>query len=333
MKILVLGGTVYLSRAVAAGARDRGHHVTIASRGVSGRPPEGVRFVRVDRDRPDGLEPLGDEIYDAVVDVARVPGQVGPALAALAARSGHWTFVSTCSVYADHATPGQTAETAPLLDPTPVESLDPDVGLYGPSKVACEHLVLDQAPAPFIVRPGLVVGPDDPNDRFGYWPLRIADGGEVLAPGTPEDMVQYVDVRDLADWILDAAETRATGVYDGICPPITRSRFLDEIADGIGVRPELTWVDQDFLTDHGVRPWAGPDSLGLWLPLPEYRGFLSHDPAASVTAGLRIRPLADTARDWLTWYASQPEPPALLADLPRPKEAEILAAWHSTRFN
>ncbi|HEX6339148.1 MAG TPA: NAD-dependent epimerase/dehydratase family protein [Jiangellaceae bacterium] len=327
MRILVLGGTVYLSRTIAALARDRGHDVTAAARGRSGGPPDGVRFVRADRTATDGLNALSDETFDAVVDVARLPGHVGPALDALAERAGHWTFVSTCSVYSDHETPGQRASTAGVHDPAPADSLDEDMERYGPNKVACENLVRDRLPdRSFIVRPGLVVGPGDPNDRFGYWPLRIADGGEVLAPGQPDDLVQYIDVRDLAEWVLDAAEAAMTGTHDGICPPITRSQFLAEIVEALDGDADLTWVSQEVLQEHGVNPWAGEESLGLWLPLPEYGGFLSRDPASALAAGLRIRPLRETT---LHWYANRPESPALLANLSREKEAAVLASWHA----
>jgi 2'-hydroxyisoflavone reductase len=330
MRVLVLGGTVYLSRAIAEAARDRGHDVTAAARAVRGRVPDGVRFVQIDRDQPDGLAPLGDELgdelCDAVIDVARLPGHVRPALDALAERAGHWTFVSTCSVYADQATPGQRAATAALLDPAPPDSLDADVERYGANKVACENLVRDRLPGrSFIVRAGLIVGPHDPNDRFGYWPLRIAAGGEVLAPGRPDDLVQYIDVRDLTEWVLDAAEAGTTGTHDGICPPITRSEFLTEIAKALGADVDFTWVPQEFLHEHGVTWWAGAESLGLWLPLPEYGGILTRDPASALAAGLRLRPLSDTT---LHWYAHRSERPDLLANLSHEKEAVVLAAWH-----
>lgn len=327
MRILVLGGTVYLSKTIAALAHGRGHDVTVAARGTSGDPPHGVRFVSVDRAAADGLSALSGDVFDAVVDVARLPGHVGPALDTLAERAGHWTFVSTCSVYSDHETPGQQAATARVLDPAPADSLSGDMEQYGANKVACENLVRSRLPdRSFIVRPGLVVGPGDPNDRFGYWPLRIADGGEVLAPGRPDDLVQYIDVRDLAEWVLDAAEAGLSGTHDGVCPPITRSQFLAEIVEALDGDAELTWVPQEFLQEHGVNSWAGEESLGLWLPLPEYGGFLSHDPASALAAGLGVRPLRETT---LHWYANRSESPALLADLSREKEAAVLAAWHA----
>jgi 2'-hydroxyisoflavone reductase len=327
MRLLVLGGTVYLSKAVAQLARRRGHDVTVAARGSSGPPPEGVRFVTIDREVSDGLAPLSGEAFDAVVDVARLPGHVGPAIEVLADRAGHWTLVSTASVYADHGTPYQAAATAAVLEPAPSDSLERAMDRYGANKVACENLVRDHlADRAFVVRPGLVVGPGDPNDRFGYWPTRIAEGGEVLAPGAPTELVQFIDLLDLAEWILIGAESRITGTYDAVCPPITREQFLTGIADALGAQPEFTWVPQDFLQEHEVNAWAGEESLGLWLPLPEYAGFLTRDPAASLAAGLRISPLADTTR---RWYEHRADSPPLLARLSRDKESSVLKAWHA----
>jgi nucleoside-diphosphate-sugar epimerase len=324
MKLLILGGTVFLSRAVAALGVARSHDVTVAARGASGDPPEGARFARIDRDDPESLSALRGEAFDAVVDVSRIPRQAGDALDALASGAGHWTFVSSCSVYAEQSMPGQKANAA-LLEPTASDSADPAVQLYGPSKVACENLVRERiGDRAFIVRPGLVVGAGDPNDRFGYWPTRIAEGGEILAPGAPEDRVQYIDVRDLAAWIVNAAESGVTGEYDAICPPMSRESFLSEIARAVGSRPTFTWVPGEFLIEQGVRPWAGEESLGLWLPGPEHAGLLARDPTASLEAGLRCRPLAETARDWL---AARSASSALLASLSREKEAAVLAAW------
>ena len=328
MRLLVLGGTVYLSKAIAALAVSRGHDVAVAARGISGEPPRGARFVRVDRENSEGLAPLRGEVFDAAVDVARVPVHVGRALDVLAPRVGHWTFLSSGSVYSDQSTPGQTADRASLLDPTPPDSSDPDMRLYGSNKVACEGLVRERlSESALIIRAGLIVGAGDPNDRFGYWPFRIAEDGEILAPGTPVDDVQFIDVRDLAGWVLDSAENGTAGTYDGSCPPIPRQRFLDEIAEAMRTQPTFTWVPQDFLQEHGINPWAGDDSLGLWLPVPQYRGFLSRDTTASVTAGMKIRPLGETARDYR--LAAKEAPPTLLANLPREKEAAVLAAWHA----
>src|SRR3989440_8146537 len=194
MRLLILGGTQFLGRAIAAHACATGHDVTCAARGVTGAAADGARFIRVDRDDADGLAPLARETFDAVIDVSRHPGQVRRAVQALKPRAAHWTLVSTVSVYADNRTPGQRADTAPLKAPTAPEIERSTEETYGFAKVACEQAVGDNA---FICRAGLIVGPEDPTGRFTYWPARLARGGEVLSPGTPQDLVQFVDVRDL----------------------------------------------------------------------------------------------------------------------------------------
>lgn len=335
MKLLILGGTVFLSKSVARIAVERGHEVTVVTRGVSGEPPQGTHHVIADRDSPEGLTALAGEHFDAVVDVSRLPGQVKRAMETLADTTGHWSYVSSCSAYADEETVGQTAATAPTLEPTDEDSLDPSIEKYGASKVACENLVRQHKPdRAFILRAGLIVGVDDPSYRFGYWPDRIADGGEILAPGQPTEKVQYVDVSDLATWIVDAAETDLTGTYDGISLPMTRERFLAEIAEGVAATPNLTWVPQEFLVEQGVKPWSGEDALGLWLPLPEYAGFMTRDTGPAIEAGLSIRPLAETAADWLATRDERPTPNTEGSphrSLTREREAEILAAWHESQ--
>ncbi len=219
MRLLVLGGTAFLGRAVARHAHAAGHRVTCAARGESGSPPDGVAFVAIDRDRPDALAALDAATFDAVVDVTSRPSYARGAVAALGGRVGHWVYVSTGSVYADAATPGQRVDSAPVKAAAPVQVDDPAADehrAYGPCKVACEEAVLD-AVGPdraFVCRPGLIVGPEDDSGRFTYWVERIGRGGQVLAPGTPDDLVQWVDVRDLAAWLVDAvaAVAAAAGV-------------------------------------------------------------------------------------------------------------------------
>ena len=298
MRLLILGGTQFLGRAIAAQACAIGHDVTCAARGVTGPVPSGAQFVRIDRDAPDGLAPLADESFDAVVDVSRHPGQVRRAVAALRPRARHWTLVSTVSVYADNRTIGQRADTAPLRAPTA-----PDIELsteetYGAAKVACEQAVGEGA---FICRAGLLVGPEDPTGRFTYWPTRLARGGEVLVAAAPDEAVQFVDVRDLAQWIVHAAQTGLTGIFDSIGPTITRGQLLAECAEAVGAACTFTWVDRAFLERHDIRRWSGPRSLPLWLPLPEFAGFATRDTSPARAAGLTIRPLAETARDTLAW--------------------------------
>ena len=224
MHLLILGGSQFLGRAIAAYACASGHDVTCAARGLAGPIAPGACFVHVDRDAADGLAPLMRQEFDAVVDVSRHPGQVRRAVAALRRQVGHWSFISTVSVYADNHTPGQRADTAPLKAPTAAEIEYSSDETYGAAKAACEEAVGESA---FICRPGLIVGPEDPTGRF-TWPARIARGGEVLAPGTPEDTVQFIDVRDLAEWIVHAAQIRLNGIYDAIGPTRTRGELLAE---------------------------------------------------------------------------------------------------------
>lgn len=326
MKLLVLGGTVFLSRAVAEEAVRRGHDVVCACRGTSGSVPDGARLVVLDRDADDPAGVL-DGDFDSVVDVARHPSRVRSAVAALP--DAHWVFVSTINVYPDNGTPGGHPGNLALHDPITTDE-DPATGpeVYGAMKVACEQIVTDGAGSSMVIRPGLIVGPGDPSGRYTYWPARLADataGREVLAPGAPDDPVQVIDVRDLAVWIVDSAEQRRTGIFDGSGPATTRGELLAESIRGVGAEVDLTWVPQEFLVEQKVEPWSGPRSLPLWLPLPEYAGMLAHDAGPSFAAGLTTRPIADTARDTLAWLRDTPE--AEITGLTRDEEAELLADW------
>jgi len=334
MRLLVLGGTAFLGRAVARLARAAGHDVTCVARGTSGPAVEGVRFVVGDRSRPDGLSGVDGETFDAVVDVTSWPSHARHAVAALAGRVGHYSYVSTCNVYADDATPGQRAATAPLRDPAPPEVDDPREGdNYGPCKLACEVAIRDGIGADrvFLCRAGLIVGPEDRSDRFPYWVARMRRGGEVLAPGGPDEPVQFVDVDDLAEWLLLAGETGLAGAYDGTGVPMPRSRFLADLVAALA--PDgtmLTWVDQDFLLAHDVRPWSGDRALPLWLPLPEYGGFLSRDTSPSLAAGLKTRPVGETARRVAAWLDAAPHE-VRAGGLAHEDEAFVLREWHARR--
>jgi len=323
MRLLILGGSQFLGRAIATHACAMGHDVTCAARGLAGPIAQGARFVRIDRDASNGFESLMREEFDAVVDVSRHPGQVRRAVAALKRPSVHWTFVSTVSVYADNRTPGQRADTAPLRPPTAPEVEESSDETYGTAKVACEQAVGEDA---FICRAGLIVGPEDPTGRFTYWPARLARGGDVLAPGAPEDAVQFIDVGDLAQWIVHAAETGLTGIYDGIGPPLTRGALLAECAAALGAACTFTWIDRTFLEQHDVRRWAGPRSLPLWLPLPDYAGFATRDTTPARDAGLTMRPASETARDTLAWLRASNGP---VVGLTPEEEGDVLAAWHA----
>jgi 2'-hydroxyisoflavone reductase len=314
---LVLGGTRFLSAAVAQVALARGHEVVCAARGESGSVPDGATLVRVDRDEPDGLDPLRGEPFDAVVDVARMSlPWVRAALDALAPRAAHWTFVSSVSVYADAQSPGLGVD-APLLAPD-------DPGDYGSVKVASENAVREAVgDRAFVLRAGLICGPGDLSDRFGYWPLRFARGGRAVVP-VAEQAAQIVDVRDLADWIVRAGETGLTGTFDGSGPRSTLAAVLAEVAAAVGAPDlELVPVAADDLVAAGAQPWAGPRSLPLWLP-PSHVGLHDRDTAPAAKAGLVCRPVADTARGALAHERTLDPSRIRGAGLTPAEEAELL---------
>ncbi|WP_310527783.1 NAD-dependent epimerase/dehydratase family protein [Nocardioides sp.] len=308
MRLLVLGGTRFLSRAVAERAVARGWDVTCACRGSSGPVPAGVTHLAWDRSL-DAPPTMLEGEWDAVVDVARLPSHVRRAVVAVP--DAHWVFVSTINVYADDASSTVEPITTDLAE-------DPEA--YGPMKVACEQLVTGGARSSMIVRPGLIVGPGDESGRFSYWPDRLARGGEVLAPGSPDDVVQVIDVRDLASWLLDAGEARTTGVLDAVGSPLPLGELLTQVAAGVGSEATFTWVDSEFLTGQDVQPWAGEGSIPLWLPRPEHDAMMSHDAGPAIAVGLRLRPVAETARDTLGETA---------IGITARRESELLAAWHA----
>jgi nucleoside-diphosphate-sugar epimerase len=326
MRLLVLGGTMFLSHAIAADAVARGHEVTCAARGVSGTPPEGARFVHLDRADPDWSALDGS--YDAVVDVARMPSWVRSAVEALGPRIPHWTVISSISVYADHSIPGGSPETLPVLEPAPGDEEQDTPDKYGAAKVACEQIVQAGAEQALVIRPGLIVGPGDPSGRFSYWAERLAEGGEVLLAESPDRDTQVIDVRDLAAWIVTAAENRLTGVYDASGPVQRIGDLVDQVVAAVGGRAEPVWAPAEFLHEQDVTYWAGPRSLPLWLP-EQARGMTTHDVSAALAAGLTTRPIGDTAADTLAWMRATPD--AARTGLSRAEEQDVLDAWHTSR--
>ncbi|SDK66600.1 Nucleoside-diphosphate-sugar epimerase [Actinopolyspora mzabensis] len=297
----MLGGTVFVSHAIAAEAVRRGHEVSCAARGTSGAAPPGATLLPVDRDAPGEIERLAGRGFDAVIDVATHDlGWVRDALRALAETAGHWTFVSTINVYADTATQYQTTEGA-LLEPVtePRRStggqLTPEI--YGGIKVASENAVREAVgDRALVVRPGLITGPGDNMDRFGYWPARFARGGRVVVPDVPEQPIQHLDVRDLAEWVVNAGERGITGTHDAVGPIRTLDSVLGEIAELAGTADvEQVPVTPGKLLEAGIAHWEGPRSLPLWAPSSHY-GVVTHDPAPAAADGLVTRPLADTVR-------------------------------------
>lgn len=310
MRILVLGGTGWLGGYLARTALDREHDVTCLARGESGTMPAGARHVRGDRDRPDAYDAVAGESWDVVLDVARQPGHVRRAAAALADRSDAYVFISSASVYADESTAGsdEGADLLPALDGDVMETME----TYGEAKVACERHVLD-AYGPdrcLLLRVGLIGGPGDVSDRTGYWPLRFArpaaDDGSVLVPDTPELSTQVIDVRDLSTWTVEAAERRLSGIFNVMGEPVPLRDHLATAREVAGHTGPIVGVDQAWLQSHEIQPWMGERSLPLWLPLPEYAGFAARAVAAARAEGLRTRPLAETLADTLDWELAQP---------------------------
>ena len=325
MKLLVLGGTEFLGRHLVEAALARGHELTLFNRGRT-NPDLFPDVEKLRGDRDGDLAALRGRKWDAAVDVhARIPRQVQAAAESLA-EIEHYTFVSSISVYSDFSR-GGIDETAQLREYDPAMG-EEDMEFYGARKAECERIVAEAFPAgALIVRPGLIVGPHDPTDRFTYWPRRIARGGEVLAPGEPGQRVELLDARDLASWIVRMVEERRTGIYNAVGPEstLTMDRMLEECRAAAGSDAELVWVPDEFLLERGVGEWM---ELPLWLADPEWRGMLEADSTRAIEAGLSFRPVAETARDTLEWDRTRGdyEPAAGMAP---EREAELLKEWRS----
>jgi 2'-hydroxyisoflavone reductase len=326
LDILVLGGTVFLGRHLVDAALARGHRVTLFHRGRSnpGLFPEAETILG---DRTEDLGALSGRRWDAVVDTSGyLPRVVRASAEALADAVDHYTFVSSISVYVDpwRGSPDEDSPVATIEDET-VEEVTGET--YGPLKALSEQAVEAALPGrTLVVRPGLIVGPHDPSDRFTYWPRRVAKGGEVLSPGRPERLIQVIDARDLAGWMLDLVERSATGTFNATGPeePVPMQRLLETCRSVAGSDARFTWVAEDFLLEQGVAPWS---ELPLWIPDADDITPIGR----ALAAGLRFRPLADTVRDTLAWDATRPADTTYRSGLGPAREAELLRAWHEAR--
>jgi len=324
MRLLVLGGTVFLGRAVVNRALGEGHTVTLFNRGRSG-PNLFPEAERITGDRDGGLAALTGREWDVVIDTCGYyPRIVRASAEALADRVGLYVFVSSISVYADFPGPGidEKSRVGTIADPT-VEEITGET--YGPLKALCEAAVEETLPGrALVVRPGLIVGPHDPSDRFTYWVRRVAEGGTVLAPGSPDALVQFIDARDLGKWMLDAADRGVTGTHNATGPrePMRMEDLLLGCADATGSGASLEWADGDFLVERGVTPWV---ELPLWVPGADQTVSIE----GALAAGLEFRPLAETVRDTLEWAGGLPVDRTPRAGITREREAELLSAWHN----
>ncbi len=325
MDVLVIGGTGFLGRHLVEAALGEGHGVTLFNRGFRepGLFPE-VETIRGDREAD--LAALRGRRWDAAIDTCGyVPRLVRASAGMLADVVEHYTFVSSISVYSVGIAPGADEE-GPVQKLADEEGEDVTGETYGGLKVLCERTAEEEMPGRVLnVRPGLISGPHDPTDRFTYWPRRVSAGGEVLAPDHPGRRVQFIDVRDLAAWIVGMSAEQQPGTYNATGPDydLRMGRLLQEceaVSDG---GADLVWVSEGFLEDNGVEPFT---ELPLWLPR-EYGALQAIDCGKGIAAGLAFRPLSETITDVLEWDQTRGKDKQPSAGLGPERERELLRAW------
>ncbi len=326
MNILVIGGTRFVGRHFVTAALASGHVITLFNRGQSDDSlfPE-VEHLHGDRDGDLGA--LAGRRWDAVVDTCGyVPRVVRQSAELLKDSVDRYLFISTISVYDNPAEPGAD-ENAPLqtLEDETVEEITGET--YGGLKVLCEQVVQQlygksEADRALIVRPGMIVGPNDPTDRYTYWDVRLGQGGDVLVPGAADRPVQMIDVRDLGAWLVHLLENDVSGTFNATGPerPLTWAQWQDAMRSASAGAATLTWVTDEFLQQHEV---TGAD-LPFWVPA-EYANLFAVSVERAVAAGLTFRPAVETARDTLAWKGSD----ELKVGLKPEREAELLKAWHA----
>jgi 2'-hydroxyisoflavone reductase len=341
LRILILGGTGFIGPHQVRYALERGHEVTLFNRGRQPQEwPGHVEELLGDRNTGD-LKALAGREWDVCIDnPTTLPFWVRDAGQALKGKVKHYVFISTISVYAANDKPAD--ETAALAAYTGKDAMAEtgetvrasNSALYGPLKALSEAEARKQfgEAATTVVRPGLIVGPGDETDRFTYWPVRLSRGGEILAPGDGSDPVQFVDARDLAEWIVRMAESGTPGVFNATGParPLSMRDFLKGVATGVHADPKLTWVSTKFLQDHKVHAWSDQP---VWIPgQGETEGFHRRSIARALKAGLTYRPLPLTAGDTLAWFQKQPadRQAKLRSGLTPDREAALLADWKAS---
>lgn len=333
MRLLILGGTGFIGPHQVRYALARGHQVTIFNRGRQKEAWPGP-VEELLGDRNGDLKALEGRAWDACIDnPTTIPAWVRDAARVLKGHVGHYSFISTISVYADNKAPA--GETAPLAE---YKGADPfaettanvakDLRLYGPLKAISEGEAIRQygADKVAIIRPGLICGPGDETDRFTYWPVRLTRGGEVLAPGDGTDPTQIIDARDLAEWTVRVAEQRTAGVFNATGPnaPVPMRRFLDGVAAGVGAKPTYAWAPDAFLEANHVSAWS---DMPVWVPAKAEPGFHRRANTRAIRAGLTFRPLSVTAADALAWFKTLPpeRQAKMRAGLTPEREAALLA--------
>ena len=336
MRLLVLGGTKFVGRAVVEAALQQGYEVTLFNRGRT-NPDLFPQAEHLRGDRDGDLSALEGRRWDAVVDPSGyLPRVVRASAELLSDAVEHYVYVSSISAYSELPHPGFDETTPTHEAHAPNEDIQEH---YGELKAACERVIEAVFPGrSTIVRAGLVVGPHDPTDRFTYWPVRLARGGEVLAPAPPEQPWQFIDVRDLAAWMLLVARERTSGPFNvtGPARPTSAGAVLTACSEVAARNAELLWVDEDFLLAHDVAPWM---ELPLWVPASDPDHALIHQAgvAKALAAGLRLRPVEETVADTLRWASTRDgtgDGTVAMGStqgvgLDPEKEARLLAAWHA----
>lgn len=333
LNILILGGTGFIGPHMVEYCQARGHHVTLFNRGRTNAdlfPDLPKLFGNRDDNKDEGLSALREsgEHWDAVIDNSGyVPRHVRDSATILGEKADRYLFISSISVYPDLSIVGLSEDDAvgTLEDPS-VEQVTGET--YGPLKAYCEQEVRDVfGDRATIVRPGLIVGPGDPTDRFSYWPVRVSRGGEILAPGSPDDPVQFIDARDLARFCVTLLENGTDGTFNACGPAYTATiaELIYASKAAAGVDLEVTWVPAEFLLERGVQPWG---QLPMWAPGEgEVAGINRASNARAVAAGLVIRPLTETLADTLAWFPGRRDNDTLRAGWPMEEEAAMLAQW------
>jgi 2'-hydroxyisoflavone reductase len=331
MRILILGGTVFLGRALTDAALDAGHVVTHFNRGKSAAPDPRVETITGDRTVAASLEQAkGENRWEAVIDTSGyLPQVVRLSVEALRDSTHRYLFVSSISAYAG---PGYAEDSPVKAAPVPLpDAMTPEN--YGGLKAACEEVVRDAFDdLALVVRPGVIVGPHDPTDRFTWWLERVARGGRVAAPGRPARKVQFIDVRDLAEWMVALLEDDARGTFNGTGParPVTMLQFLERCRAVAGKDAKLEWIDEAFLAKEKVIPWK---EMPMWVPEsdPSSSGFMSVPIQRALAAGLVCRPLQNTIEDTLEWARSRPADHEWKAGLRAEREQKLLEAFDKSR--
>jgi 2'-hydroxyisoflavone reductase len=344
LSILVIGGTGFTGPEQVEYALERGHRVTVINRNRT-RPDFFKGKGQVEQlvgDLNADMSALKGRTFDAVLDIpTTAPLWVRNVAQYMKGRTKHYTFISTLSVYADNSKPGNDEDAPTIPMPADVDPFTPDPAMrgrhYGALKAYSEKFVRETYPESLIIRPGLIVGPLDPSDRFTYWPVRIDKGGEVMAPGSPTDPVQFIDARDLAQWTIRMIEAKETGTYNATGPdkPLTVAEMLHGIKAVTTAGAQFTWVPAEFLAEQNVRGWR---DLPVWVPpTGGSAGFAKRSMAKAVAKGLTFRPLAVTAKDTLDWAKTRTEEQqkalaeGKVAGMSAAREAEVLAAWRARK--